>query len=55
MGNVGGFAAKFFTEAGHTVVAMSDSKGGIYKADGLQYDEVENYKKEHGYQNCLVY
>ncbi len=48
MGNVGGFAAKFFTEAGHTVVAMSDSKGGIYKADGLQYDEVENYKKEHG-------
>lgn len=48
MGNVGGNAAKIFKEHGHTVIAMSDSKGGIYKADGLDPDAVEAFKKEHG-------
>jgi glutamate dehydrogenase (NAD(P)+) len=48
MGNVGGNAAKIFREHGHTIIAMSDSKGGIYSKAGLDPDAVENYKKEHG-------
>src|SRR3989344_8265240 len=34
-GNVGGNAARIFAEHGHTVIAVSDSKGGIVKEDGL--------------------
>lgn len=48
MGNVGGNAAKIFHEHGHIILALSDSKGGIYCASGLDPIEVENYKKEHG-------
>ncbi len=48
MGNVGGEAAKIFHEQGHTILAMSDSKGGIYAEKGLDPEEVENYKKEKG-------
>jgi len=48
MGNVGGGTAKIFAEHGHTIVAMSDSKGGIYSESGLDPVEVETYKKENG-------
>lgn len=48
MGNVGGNAAKIFREHGHRVIAMSDSKGGIYSEKGLDPEAVENYKKENG-------
>ncbi len=48
MGNVGGNAAKIFHEHGHTILAMSDSKGGIYSAGGLEPEAVEKYKKENG-------
>jgi len=48
MGNVGGNAAKIFAEHGHTILAMSDSKGGIYAAEGLDPAAVEKYKKDHG-------
>jgi len=34
-GNVGGNIARFLDEAGCKVVAISDSKGGIYKKEGL--------------------
>jgi glutamate dehydrogenase/leucine dehydrogenase len=47
MGNVGGHAAEIFTAHGHKVLAMSDSKGGIYNEKGLDPKEVEHYKKEH--------
>lgn len=47
MGNVGGHAAAIFAANGYKVVAMSDSKGGIYKEDGLDPKAVEEYKKEH--------
>src|SRR6185437_1673281 len=47
MGNVGGHAATIFTTHGHRVVAMSDSKGGVYSAEGLDPTKVEAYKKEH--------
>lgn len=48
MGNVGGNAAHIFRKAGHTIVAMSDSKGAIYNEHGLDSEAVENYKKEKG-------
>ena len=48
MGNVGGNAAKIFREHGHVILAMSDSKGGIYSKDGLDPEAVEKYKKENG-------
>ncbi len=48
MGNVGGNAAKIFRAHGHTILAMSDSKGGMYYAGGLDPEAVERYKKEKG-------
>ena len=48
MGNVGGNAANIFQEYGHTVLAMSDSKGGVYAKDGLNPAAVEAYKKKNG-------
>lgn len=47
-GNVGSNAAEIFTEHGHTVVAISDSKGGIYKADGLDIAKLTEHKRATG-------
>lgn len=47
MGNVGGNAARIFKEHGHKIVAMSDSKGGVYAEEGLNPVAVEKYKEEH--------
>ncbi|MCD6515381.1 MAG: Glu/Leu/Phe/Val dehydrogenase [Candidatus Odinarchaeota archaeon] len=44
-GNAGQFAAKIITEEyGAKVVAVSDSKGGIYKKDGLNVNDVIDWK-----------
>lgn len=48
MGNVGGNAAHIFKKDGHVIVAMSDSKGGIYSKEGLDPEKVESWKKENG-------
>ncbi|MBI2627421.1 Glu/Leu/Phe/Val dehydrogenase [Candidatus Nomurabacteria bacterium] len=47
-GNVGGNAAHIFSENGHTVIAVSDSKSAILKKDGLDLKKVEVYKKNTG-------
>jgi len=48
-GNAGYYMAKISSEEfGMKVVAVSDSKGGIYNPDGLNADEVLKWKKEHG-------
>src|SRR3989339_229846 len=47
-GNVGGHAARIFTENGHTVIAVSDSKSAIFKKDGLDLKKVEAHKKKTG-------
>lgn len=47
-GNVGGNAAEIFTAHGYKVIAMSDSKGGIVKDDGLDVKALEAWKKETG-------
>jgi len=45
-GNVGLNAAKILFDKGHTVVAVSDSKMGLYNEHGLNINEIINYKKE---------
>ncbi len=45
-GNVGRYAAKYLAEWGAKVVAVSDSKGGIYNPDGLDIEEVMKVKNE---------
>lgn len=47
-GNVGLNAARLFREAGATVIAVSDSQGGIVCENGLDVDAVIQFKDEHG-------
>ncbi|MBP6884130.1 MAG: Glu/Leu/Phe/Val dehydrogenase [Candidatus Pacebacteria bacterium] len=47
-GNVGSNAAQIFLEHGHTVVAISDSKGGVYNPDGLDITKLMEHKKQTG-------
>ena len=47
-GNVGTFTAKFLTEKGAKVVAVSDSKGTVYLESGLSYDTLMKTKKDKG-------
>lgn len=48
-GNVGFNIAKFLTNKGIKVVAVSDSKGGIYLPDGINPEMALSYKKKNGY------
>jgi len=48
LGNVGTFAAQYFSEAGANIVAISDSKGVIYNAQGLLYKKVLQAKQKMG-------
>lgn len=45
-GNAGRIAARLLSEAGCKVVAVSDSKGGIYNPDGLDIAEAGRLKDE---------
>ena len=48
-GNAGYFAAKLMEElAGSKVVAVTDSRGGAYAADGIDPEAAFQYKKETG-------
>jgi glutamate dehydrogenase (NAD(P)+) len=47
-GNVGSFLAKFLAEQGATVIAVSDSRGGIYNEAGLEMADVLAHKQETG-------
>ena len=47
-GNAGSVAAELLDEAGATVVAVSDSRGGVYAADGLDTDAVTEHKRSTG-------
>ncbi len=46
-GNVGGIAAQYFERAGARVVAISDSKGGIYNPRGLNVAALLDCKKKY--------
>ncbi len=45
-GNVGWFVAKYLTQAGAKLVAVSDSKGLIYNAEGLDFEKLAQVKKQ---------
>ncbi len=47
-GNVGSFAMKSFVNGGHKVMAISDSKGGIYSEAGLDFEALVAHKKATG-------
>jgi glutamate dehydrogenase (NAD(P)+) len=47
-GNVGSIAAKLLAKEGCRIIAISDSKGGIYNPKGLDLEGLLNYKKETG-------
>lgn len=47
-GNAGSVAALIWNKAGHSVVAISDSKGGIYNTNGLNIEKLIEYKKSTG-------
>lgn len=54
MGNVGGFMAKLLSADGYKIIAISDSKGGIYNDNGLDVAAVFEYKKQTGSLNNFV-
>jgi glutamate dehydrogenase (NAD(P)+) len=47
-GNAGSIAADLMEREGATVVAVSDSAGGIHNKDGLDISRVIKWKAEHG-------
>ncbi len=47
-GNAGAIAARLIRDEGATVIAVSDSTGGIHNPAGLDIDRVLAWKKEHG-------
>jgi glutamate dehydrogenase (NAD(P)+) len=47
-GNAGSIAAHLMAHEGSTIVAVSDSVGGIRNMDGLNIDRVIAWKAEHG-------
>jgi glutamate dehydrogenase (NAD(P)+) len=55
-GNVGGIAAELLEQEGCKIVGVSDSRGGIYNANGLDIQKVIRFKQESGsvcdFQDC---
>ena len=47
-GNAGAIAARLMAAEGSKIIAVSDTRGGIMNADGLDVDRVLAWKKEHG-------
>ena len=52
-GNAGSNAAEIWSEAGHKVVAVSDSRGGIYNPNGLDIVKLIAHKHETGSVQCF--
>ncbi|HMU47129.1 MAG TPA: Glu/Leu/Phe/Val dehydrogenase [Chitinophagaceae bacterium] len=48
LGNVGYHSAKFFQDAGAIIVGLSEHDGGIWSENGLDVDDVFNYRKKTG-------
>ncbi|MBI3306065.1 Glu/Leu/Phe/Val dehydrogenase [Candidatus Nomurabacteria bacterium] len=47
-GNVGSHAARTFSEHGHKIIAVSDSRGAIWNKNGLDLEKLETHKKKTG-------
>lgn len=48
LGNVGANAALLFEDAGHQVIAISDSRGAILNEEGISVKDALEYKKQTG-------
>ncbi len=48
LGNVGFYAAKFCQEAGALITGIAEREGGIIKEDGIDIQEVFDYRKRTG-------
>ena len=48
IGNVGSYSARYLSEMGARVIAMSDSRSGLYNANGLDIEGVTDYKRQNG-------
>lgn len=46
-GNAGAELAKILSDNGYSIVAVSDSQGGIYNSQGFNIDELNHYKKDN--------
>ena len=47
-GNVGAIAARLLEDEGATIVAVSDSSGGVHSSDGLDAQAIKDHKTETG-------
>jgi glutamate dehydrogenase (NAD(P)+) len=47
-GNAGAWAARLFAEAGARVIAVSDSRGGVFRTEGLDLAAVSAHKEQTG-------
>ena len=47
-GNVGSYLAKFLAEEGATVIAISDSRSGLYNTNGIDIVAAMAHKQETG-------
>jgi glutamate dehydrogenase (NAD(P)+) len=47
-GNVGSHLAKFLAQEGATIIALSDSRGGVYNPNGIDVAAASTHKAEHG-------
>lgn len=47
-GNAGSIMADILSKSGYLVVAVSDSKTGVYNEKGLDIDKLKKYKKDNG-------
>jgi glutamate dehydrogenase (NAD(P)+) len=48
LGNVGYHTAKFFQDAGSTIIGLAEYEGAIYSEDGLDVDEVFHHRRRTG-------
>jgi glutamate dehydrogenase (NAD(P)+) len=48
LGNVGYHAAKFFAEAGAVIVGLAEHEGAVWRAQGLDVDQVVAHRAETG-------
>lgn len=53
-GNVGYWLGKYAQEKGYKIIAVSDSSGGIYDANGLNIEELTKLKKKKGSLNTNI-
>ena len=51
-GNAGSYMAKMLHDLGYRIVAISDSRGGVYSSEGINPHVAEQIKKDGGVLGC---